>query len=393
MGDFPQINQCDPRAGVLRDRPEIEAAISAVLESGEYILGRSVRAFESAFARFIGVPYAVGVANGTDAIHLALRALGIVPGDEVITVSHTAVATVAAIEMAGATPVLVDIDPDTYTIDPARVEGAISPRTRAIVPVHLYGQPADLRALQAMAHRYGIAIVEDCAQAHGALYRGRRVGAYGAAGCFSFYPTKNLGGIGDGGMVVTGRAEVYERLLQLRQYGWKERFVSVSKGMNSRLDELQAAILLVRLAKLDEDTERRITIAEAYDRLLQSASVITPTVAQETRPVYHLYVIRHPQRDALRRWLQDHRIGTGVHYPVPIHLQQAYRSTRRGPLPVTERTADEVLSLPLYPDLSMSLVEHVAQQIKAFDSLQDQRSTRPARSSLPTRNAYPARKH
>src|ERR1035438_3809006 len=330
MTQLHQIPQCDPRAAFLDSRVEIEAAIASVLEGGEYVLGRSVRAFEAAFAEYIGVPYAVGVANGTDAIHLALRAAGIGTGAEVITPSHTAVATVVGIEMAGATPVFVDVDERSYTIDPVQVERAITVRTKALVAVHLYGQPAKLDELGVIARRRGLQMIEDCAQAHGAVYGGRKVGSYGTAGCFSFYPTKNLGAIGDGGIVVTAREEVYRNLCELRQYGWRQRYISQSRGFNSRLDELQAAILLVKLASLDRANARRIELAERYG------------LARED-------------------------VGTVIHSPVPVHQQPAYFRASAGALPVTERIAGEILSLPLYPEMPADAVDAVAQSIGMFD--------------------------
>ena len=367
MTQLHRIPQCDPRAAFLDSRVEIEAAIASVLEGGEYVLGRSVRAFEAAFAEYIGVPYAVGVANGTDAIHLALRAAGIGTGAEVITPSHTAVATVVGIEMAGATPVFVDVDERSYTIDPVQVERAITVRTKALVAVHLYGQPAKLDELGVIARRRGLQMIEDCAQAHGAVYGGRKVGSYGTAGCFSFYPTKNLGAIGDGGIVVTAREEVYRNLCELRQYGWRQRYISQSRGFNSRLDELQAAILLVKLASLDRANARRIELAERYGVRLASTAVCTPQCSPGTNPVYHLYVIRHPERDALRNWLAHNGIGTGIHYPVPVHQQPAYFRASAGPLPVTERVAGEILSLPLYPEMAVDAVDAVAESIGMFD--------------------------
>ena len=342
-----------------------------MLESNQYILGHSVTAFESAFAEYIGVPYAVGVASGTDAIHLALRAAGIQAGAEVITVSHTAVATVVGIEMAGAKPVFVDVEENTYTIDPAQVERAITARTKAIVPVHLYGQPANLDELEFIARRHNLSIIEDCAQAHGALHRGRKVGSQGVAGCFSFYPTKNLGAIGDGGMVVTGRKDVCDNLRELRQYGWRQRYVSDSRGFNSRLDELQAAILLAKLPRLDAGNARRNEIAERYTRRLAGASACTPRASIGTTSAFHLYVIRHSRRDALRDRLAAEGIGTGIHYPTPVHLQPAYAHLGggAGSLPTTERIAGEILSLPLYPELPPEAADAVAECICAFDSV------------------------
>ncbi|MBI1878567.1 MAG: DegT/DnrJ/EryC1/StrS family aminotransferase [Chloroflexi bacterium] len=344
---------------------EIEAAITRVLASGWYILGKETRAFEAEFAAYIGVTYGVGVASGTDALALALRAVGVEPGDEAITVSHTAVATIAAIEQAGARPVFVDIDPVTFTLDPAQLERAVSARTRAIVPVHLYGHPADLEPILAIARRYGLAVVEDCAQAHGASYQGQRVGSFGDAAAFSFYPTKNLGAVGDGGIVVTNRAEVAEQLQLLRQYGWARRYISQIRGYNSRLDELQAAILRVKLSYLETWNERRRELAGHYTTRLASRGLVLPRVVGPVKHGYHLYVVRAPDREELLAYLRAQGIGVQVHYPTPVHLQPAYADLGFGPgsLPETERAATEILSLPLYPEMSEAALEQIIQAI------------------------------
>lgn len=362
------IPQANPGANTQAHRAEIEAAIARVLDRGWYILGPEVEAFEAEFAAFCGVAHGIGVGSGTEALHLALRALGIGPGEEVITVSHTAVATIAAIELAGARPVLVDVDPLTYTLDPARLESAITPRTRAIIPVHLYGQPADLGLIQEIARRYGLWLIEDAAQAHGAVYRGRRVGSWGDLACFSFYPTKNLGALGDGGMVVTNDAHLAGRVRELREYGWRQRYVSEIAGFNSRLDEVQAAVLRVKLRYLEAENARRRALAQRYTALLAGCTVVPPAERPDARHVYHLYVIRSSRRDDLRQALHSRGIITGIHYPVPVHLQPAYRHLHPGPdtLPVTERLAGEVLSLPLYPELNEAQVETVAQAIWEF---------------------------
>jgi len=360
------IPSADPRAGVLARRAEIDAAIARVLDGGRYVLGPEVDAFEREFAAWLGARHVVGVASGTDALVLALRACGIGPGDEVITVGHTAVATVAAIELVGASPVLADVELETYALDPARVERALSPRTRALLPVHLYGHPAPLEALHAIAKRHGLRLIEDCAQAHGAMLAGVRVGTIGDAAAFSFYPTKNLGAIGDGGAVATGDGEIAERARCLREYGWRERYVSDVPGTNSRLDELQAAILRVGLRHLDRDNARRETIARVYDAGLADAGVTTPVTRPGCRHVYHQYVVRHPDRDALRAELHRRGVGTLVHYPVPVHLQPAYHGRLRipGPLPRTEEAAATVLSLPMYPELGTSRAERVARTVR-----------------------------
>ncbi len=345
---------------------ELEAALSRVIERGWFILGPEVEAFEAEFAAYHGVDHAVAVANGTDAIELALRAAGIGAGDEVITVAHTAVATVAAIERAGAKPVLVDIDPATYTMSPQAAEAAITPRTRALLPVHLYGQPADLAALAALAEKHHLLLIEDCAQAHGARYHGQLVGTFGHLAAFSFYPTKNLGADGDAGAVITRDANYAARLRKLRNYGQSSRYVHDERGINSRMDEFQAAILRIKLAHLGEYTDLRRQFAAIYNAEL--SGVITPEVRTGAEHVYHLYVIRHPQRDALIEHLKQAGIGTLIHYPIPVHLQAAYADLGygRGSLPITEQIAAEIVSLPLYIGLTKADIQTVAAAVKAF---------------------------
>lgn len=357
----------DLRSPYRRLQAEIDAAMARVLSSGWYILGPEVRSFEAEFAAYLGVGEVVGVASGTDAVLLALRALGLGPGDEVITVAHTAVATVAAIELSGATPRLVDIDPNTCTLDPAQLAPAITPRTRAVIPVHLYGAPADMAAILSVARAHDLLVIEDCAQAHGARYRGHMVGTLGDVATFSFYPTKNLGALGDGGAVATSRPEIGERLRLLRQYGWRERYISDLPGYNSRLDELQAAILRVRLRHLDADNEARRRLAARYDAALADLPIGLPVVGPDDWAVYHLYVIRDAGRDTLATQLSASGIGTGIHYPVPIHLQPAYAHLGygSGSLPVTEAVARQVLSLPIYPDLPATAVDTVAATVRA----------------------------
>lgn len=358
----------DLTAAYRRLQPEIDAALGRVAAGGRYILGEEVTAFESEFAAYLGVDHAVGVASGTDAVMLALRACGVGPGDEVITVSHTAVATVAAIELCGATPRLVDIHAATFAMDPAALVAAITSRTKAVVVVHLYGGPADMDAIIPIARAHGLAIIEDCAQAHGARYRGRMVGTLGDAAAFSFYPTKNLAALGDGGAVVTNRPEIADRLRQLRQYGWRERYISETAGYNSRLDELQAAVLRVRLRHLEEENQARRRLAAAYDQSLAGLPMVTPYVRAEDHHVFHLYVIRTSRRDALQAYLSRQGIGTAIHYPVPVHRQPAYTRLGYGPgsLPATEAAAREILSLPLYPDLPAEAVTAVAAAIAGF---------------------------
>ena len=355
----------DLRAQYRALQADIDAATARVLDSGWYILGKEVAAFETEFAAYCGTAGCVAVNSGTDALHLALRACDIGPGDEVITVAHTAVATVAAIRMAGATPVLVDIDADSFTMDPAAVEAAITPRTRAIVPVHLYGQPAALDEILALAYSKNLRIIEDSAQAHGATVHGKRAGSMGDLGCFSFYPTKNLGALGDGGAVVSNDPVLLEKVRLLREYGWApaDRYVSQIEGVNSRLDELQAAILRAKLPQLDAWNARRQAIATRYAAGLAHALRV-PSACPGRGHVYHLYVVRTPHRDALRAALTTQGIGTGIHYPVPVHQQPAYRHLG-AQLPVTEQIAGEILSLPMHPFLSDADVDAVIDAVCA----------------------------
>ncbi|MBM3789680.1 MAG: DegT/DnrJ/EryC1/StrS family aminotransferase [Acidobacteria bacterium] len=349
-------------------RSEVEAALSAILARGSFILGEEVSAFEREFAEWCGTAHAVGVASGTDALRLALTASGIGPGDEVITVSHTAVATVAAVHLAGASPVFVDVDPFRCTLDPARLEAAITPQTRAIVPVHLYGCPADLAPILDIAARRGLTVIEDCAQAHGARYRDRGVGSWGRAGAFSFYPTKNLGAFGDAGAVVTDDAAVAARLRMLREYGWRERYVSTARGINSRLDELQAGILRVKLRRLGAWSRRRADLAARYAEALAGSGVALPRAPADCSHAFHLYVVRHSRRDSLRAFLAGRGIGSLVHYPVPVHLQPAYRSPdfTEGALPESEKAAREVLSLPFFPELTDAEVWAVCEAVREW---------------------------
>ena len=366
----PAILQSDPKANYLAHKREIDEAIQQTLDGGWYILGRQVSDFESEFAGYLGAKHCVGVANGTDALHLALRAIGVGAGDAVITVAHTAVATVAAIEMTGAIPLLVDIDPATFTISPEWVEDAIKSHCdqlhiKAIMPVHLYGHPADMRAICDTARRYELKVVEDCAQAHGATIHsmgGLKVGVFGDAAAFSFYPTKNLGALGDGGAVVTNDPEVAGRVRLSREYGWRERYVSDIAGFNSRLDELQAAVLRVKLKYLDEENARRKEIARIYDDRLAPTSLRLPKRLGGVESVYHQYVARCGERDRLREHLREHGVSALIHYPVPVHLQPAYQNrvpVHRGALPITERAARQVLSLPMHPQLSDIQVDRV----------------------------------
>ncbi len=365
------IPQTDPGANYRAHRQEIDAAIARVLDLGWYILGEEVRAFEQEFARFVGAADAVGVGSGTDALVIALRAVGVQPGQHVITVAHTAVATVAAVELAGAVPILVDIDPATYCIDPNQVQSALAmaaergQHVAAIVPVHLYGHPAPVEQIMAVAEAHGVAVVEDCAQAHGATIGGRAVGTFGAAAAFSFYPTKNLGALGDGGAVVSCDRGIAERARLLREYGWRERYVSSLAGTNSRLDELQAAALRVKLPHLAAENERRRAIAARYNRLLAESCAVLPNHADHLRHVYHQYVVRVADRDAVRGQLRDLGVGTLVHYPVPVHLQPAYAGRIATPFGMehTERAALEIMSLPIFPELSDGDVDRVGDAV------------------------------
>jgi len=360
---------CDPRANYLAHKKEIDRAIARVLDSGSYILGQEVAAFEDEFASYVGVNFGAGVGSGTEALHLALLACGVGEGCEVITVSHTAVATIAAIELSGAIPVLVDIDLDTYTINPHQIEEAITKRTSAIIPVHLYGHPTDMESITTIARRHKLLVIEDCAQSHGAAIKGRRTGTWGDIAAFSFYPTKNLGAMGDGGMVVTDDPELAERVRLLREYGWRQRYVSELSGLNSRLDELQAAILRVKLRYLDEENRKRCALAATYDEILSATNLNLPTCAANATHVYHQYVVRSKRRDALKEFLQKKGISTLIHYPVPVHKQAAYRGRLRcvGSLANTERIVKEILSLPIYPELTPDKVRYVAQAILSWD--------------------------
>jgi dTDP-4-amino-4,6-dideoxygalactose transaminase len=349
-------------------RLDLDEAINNVLNHGSFILGEELRLFESEFAGFCGVAVVVGVASGSDALQIALRALEIGSGDEVITVSHTSVATVAAIELVGARPVLADIDPARYTLDPGKLEPLITKRTRAIIPVHLYGCPADLHPILAIAARYGLRVIEDCAQAHGARYHGKPVGSWGDLGAFSFYPTKNLGAFGDAGAVTTNDPDLAERVRLLRQHGWQTRYVSSLKGLNSRLDELQAAILRVKLRYLDGWNDRRRQLAGLYTNLLSGQGIALPYQPDDSLHVFHQYTIRSAERDDLRAFLKSRGINTLVHYPIPVHLQPAYLDLGypEGNLPASESAANQVLSLPLFPELSQDEIAHVSRVVIEF---------------------------
>lgn len=349
-------------------KPEIDTAIQRVLDRAWFVLGEEGEQFEREFAEYLGAKHGIGVGSGTEALHLALVACGVEAGDEVITVPNTAVPTISAISFANAKPVLVDIDPDTFTMKPDSLEAAITERTKAIVPVHLYGQSTDLQPILEIARRYNIRVVEDACQAHGALYYERKVGTLGDIGCFSFYPSKNLGCYGDGGFACTNDAELADRLRLLRNYGQRKRYYHITKGFNSRLDEVQAAILRTKLPHLDADNRIRQRLAEKYDSLLQDLPIKIPLRAEYGEHVFHLYVIRAPQRDLLIDYLAENGIGTIIHYPIPVHLQEAYcdLGISIGSFPEAELAAKEILSLPLYPEIRDDEVEAVANLIKKF---------------------------
>lgn len=369
------IPQTNPRADYLAHQSEYEAAIKQVLDSGWYILGEQVSAFEAEFANYLGVKYAAGVASGTDALYLALRACGVGPGDAVATVSHTAVATVAAIELCGAEVVFVDIDLHTYTMDPGHLETVVRKRNglqpvKVVIPVHLYGHPADMPAILEIARKYHIRVLEDCAQAHGTALLDKKAGAWGDISAFSFYPTKNLGAFGDGGLVATDDPALAEIVHLLRQYGWRERYISEIPGLNSRLDELQAAILRIKLRYLDADNASRRERARTYDQLLDGSGLILPVCSPDAVHVYHQYVVRTPFRDSLQSYLCLEGIGSLVHYPVPVHLQPAYLGRARGLeiLPTSVQASREVLSLPMYAQLSSEDIGRVSAAIHEWEA-------------------------
>lgn len=363
------IPQASPKASYQVLRTEIDSAVLRVLESGWYLQGAEVQSFEQEFAAWMGFADAVGVGNGTDALELTLRALGIGPGDEVIAPTHTATATIAAIELVGAKPVLVDMETRYFTLDPARVSEAITRRSKALIPVHLYGQPVDMDALLALAAKHDLKVVEDCAQSHGARYHGHMTGTMGDMAAYSFYPTKNLGALGDGGAVGSSNVELTRQARALAQYGWHQRYISDRAGMNTRLDEIQAAILRCKLRQLNADTARRIEIANCYSAALNGC-VTVPAVREGCQHVYHLYVIRHPERDALSQHLSKQGIGTAIHYPLPNHLQPAYRGRLgdTGSFPEAEKAVHEILSLPLYPELTNDQVDYVIESVLSFFS-------------------------
>jgi len=369
----------NPRASYLAHQVEIDAAIDRVLHSASYILGPEVSAFEQEFAAYLQAPYCVGVASGTDALELALHALSIGAGDVVFTVSHTSGATITAIEAAGALPVLIDVEPVTYTMDVEDLAeavklwrgkaGAEGKRAKAILPVHLYGHPAQMPQILQIAKEYDLRVIEDCAQAHGAKLNGQMVGTFGDIAAFSFYPTKNLGAIGDGGAVVSADAQLNVRLRRLRQYGWQQPNQSVEPGINSRLDELQAAVLRVKLGYLDDDNARRRSIAELFHKAFATSSMTLPASLEGAHHVYHQYVIRSARRDELKSHSALHGVLAGIHYPWAVHQQPAYAGRfPSGPkqLVTTETICREILSLPVYPQLLPAQIQRIAQAVNSF---------------------------
>jgi dTDP-4-amino-4,6-dideoxygalactose transaminase len=363
----PVIPLVDLKAQYQGIKAEVDAAVASVLEGGHFILGPEVEAFEREFSDYCGTKHTIGVNSGTSALHLALLAAGVGPGDEVITAAFTFVATAAGIEYTGARAVLVDVDPDSLTIDPRQIEAAITPNTKAIIPVHLYGRPADMDPILSIARTHGLAVIEDAAQAHGAEYKGRRAGSMGDLGCFSFYPGKNLGAAGDGGAVTTANDDYDRALRMLRDWGAEQKYLHVVKGFNFRLDELQAAILRVKLRHIEAWTELRRQHARAYSALLRTVAVRLPSEAPDARHVYHIYAVRTHERDRVRSELHAAGIQAGIHYPIPVHLQPAYANLgyRRGDFPVSEHAADEVLSLPMYPELSSAAIDRIARVLSA----------------------------
>jgi dTDP-4-amino-4,6-dideoxygalactose transaminase len=366
------IPQCSPLASYQAHKQEIDRAVMHSMESGWYILGKEVEAFEKEFAAWNGVAHCVSCANGTDALELILRALGIGPGDQVITVANTAVATVAAIERAGAQPVFADIDPETFTMCPVALGKLLdqgNDKIKAVIAVHLFGHPAAINEICTLAEKYGKMLIEDCAQAHGAAVNGRKAGTFGAAAAFSFYPTKNLGALGDGGAVITASPELAKKMRCLRQYGWESRYISSYAGINSRLDEIQAAILRVKLKYLDEDNHKRQALAAVYDAGLAGIKgLVTPKLISGCTHAYHQYVILAEERDRLQSFLKENGVGTAVHYPEPVHRQPAYVRYAGVGLPDTETVNRKLLSLPMFPELELESANKVVQSIKKFYS-------------------------
>jgi dTDP-4-amino-4,6-dideoxygalactose transaminase len=350
-------------------KAEIDAAVLHVLENAQFILGPEVTAFEKEFAAYCGTSESIALNSGTSALHLALLAAGVGPGDEAITVPFTFVATAAAIGYTGATPVFVDIEPATFNIDVERIEAAITPRTKAIMPVHLFGHPAEMDSVLEIARKHGLVVIEDAAQSHGAEYKGRRAGSMGDIGCFSFYPGKNLGACGEGGAVVTSNPEYARKIRMLRDWGSEQKYVHQLKGYNYRMEGIQGAILRVKLRHLEAWTEARRAHANQYRELLEESDVVVPVAKDYVRHVFHVYTVRTKDRAALRSELERNQIQTGIHYPIPIHLQPAYQDLRysRGAFPVAEQACGEVLALPIYPEMTESQIRMVAQVVRELN--------------------------
>lgn len=363
-----QVPFVDVQATYLELKHEINSALAEVLETGVFVLGPAVEEFENDFASYLGVKHCLGVSSGFDALHVALRAVSVQSGDEVLVPANTHIATWMAVSYAGAVPVPVEPDLRTYNIDPEKIEAAITPRTRGIIPVHLYGQPADMDPIVDIARRHGLWVVEDAAQAHGARYNGERVGGMGDVACWSFYPGNNLGAFGDGGAITTSRDDIADRVEVLRNYGQTVKYVNDEKGFNCRLDSLQAAVLGAKLAYLDEWNSRRRAIAAFYTEALEDTDLILPWTAEWAEPVHHVYVVRSDRRDALQDHLKMRGVRTVIHYPIPPHLQTAYSELGlgEGSLPITEKIHREVLSLPIGPHLSMEQAEAVVESVREF---------------------------
>ncbi|MCL5069964.1 MAG: DegT/DnrJ/EryC1/StrS family aminotransferase [Actinobacteria bacterium] len=349
-------------------KKEFDGIVSGVFAKGSFILGENLSRFETNFAGYLGAKYAVGVGSATEALFLALKAVDIKNGDEIITVANTAVPTVSAIDFSGGTPVFTDVEEDSYNINPDLIENRITSRTKAIIPVHLYGNPCNMDKIMQIAQRCNLRVIEDCAQAHGAEFKGKKAGTFGDFGAFSFYPSKNLGANGDAGMLVTDNEELADKIRLLRNYGFEDRYKSISRGFNSRLDEIQAALLDFKLTKLDEWNLRRKQIADRYINELDGLPIILPASSYENKHVFHLFVIRVTQRDKFMEFLLNEEISTIIHYPIPIHLQPAYKylNYKKGDLPVTEKLCEEIVSLPIFPDLEDKEVGYVIKTIKNF---------------------------
>lgn len=366
--DMHHILVANPLAAYLARKAEIDSAIHRVLNSGWYILGPEVEAFEVEFAAFLNTAHVLGVANGTDALEISLRALDVHAGDEVILPSHTAVATAAAVKAIGAIPIFADIDPSRKCLDPSVLGGLLSERTKAVIAVHLYGQPADMAALVTFTAKHNLLLIEDCAQSCGADIEGRATGTWGDIAAFSFYPTKNLGALGDGGAVATKSPQIAQRIRELRQYGWTERYISSSHGLNSRLDELQAAVLRVRLGHLAEENKRRRRIAACFTESIDDKGIVGPASIPGTLHAMHLYVVESSDRELFRSHMMDRGIHTALHYPLPVHLQPAFTAPRESPgrFKETERLMRQIVTLPLYPELTEIEIERICDAIKCW---------------------------